>query len=956
MRRIAWTIALLLFTFFLAATFSAQESCPALTVPKIVPGTDIFSDQQEMWLGDAEATGIEQSITVLDDSASTIYLQTIVDRLTQNLPPNRIQFKVKLIDVPTADAFSIAGGRIYISRKLVAMTRSEDEMAGVLAHEVGHIAAHHAATEMSEQFHKVLGVTQVGDSDDIAAKWNQYLSNYRRQRISERAAEKSYQVEEKEQVQADTIALYLVSRAGYSTLAFETMFDRLAETKGNVGGFWSDLFGTTKPDSKRLRQLLGNMSAMPPSCVASRAGSDSKFDDWKKSVIEYSSVNLHRQQSLPGLISKRMLTERLRPEIQHIRVSPDGKYVLAQDDNNVFVLKRQPLKPVVRFDAPEAAHVQFTPDSRGIVFLFAPVGSSPRVDHWDIASEKRVEVHEVYVRDGCMLSKVSADGKILACLALDVESTGFAKFDLDLFDVAAGTSFFHKKGWLAFDLSNSSWSQDFATLQELMNLNQQLLESMVRMAFSPDGHYFVIHSRQNTMAMDLVSRSPIELPGNVKTLLNYSFAFLGNDRLAGVAGSSGEKSEVVEFPSGKAIYKDLNIGGSKLEAVAHGDYVLLRPIKDHPIGIFDLKQNKIVIASKRGAIDVWDDTYIAERLDGDLEVFELGTVKPIEHAQLPDAPLGRVQADAMSPDLNLLAVSQSTRGAVWNLETGHRLYHLRNFSGAYFAPDGTMYADFPKFLSTERTIARISLSTPDISPAQTIDEKKRTVQTGKYLLSILPAKENNIDSKVTMELRDVTDQKVLWSKPFPHERPGYHVAARANSLVLYWQASGPSARSIAKDNPEAAAALNRFKDKDGTLFVQVCDLDTGKVRAQTAVDTGNHSFQIEKAIATSDRLIIADNQSRVLVYGFDGQQKGAVAGHAPEVAVKSDLLTVRTESGKLELYDLKDVQRRATYDFNSRVAVNGFSDDGKHLLVLTSDQVVYLLDPTASDVGAVASK
>ena len=54
---------------------------------------------------------------------------------------------MKLIDVPTAEAFSIAGGHIYISRKIVAMTRSEDEMAGVLAHEMGHIVAHHAAIE-----------------------------------------------------------------------------------------------------------------------------------------------------------------------------------------------------------------------------------------------------------------------------------------------------------------------------------------------------------------------------------------------------------------------------------------------------------------------------------------------------------------------------------------------------------------------------------------------------------------------------------------------------------------------------------------------------------------------------------------------------------------------------------------------------------------------------------------
>ncbi len=112
-------------------------------------------------------------------------------------------------------------------------------MAGLLAHEMGHIVAHHAATQTSVAFRKVLGVTQVGDRDDVFAKWNQLMSNYRRVSGS---YDKFIELEEREQVQADTIALYLMTRAGYSPQAFETFFDRLAETKGNTGGFWSEFF------------------------------------------------------------------------------------------------------------------------------------------------------------------------------------------------------------------------------------------------------------------------------------------------------------------------------------------------------------------------------------------------------------------------------------------------------------------------------------------------------------------------------------------------------------------------------------------------------------------------------------------------------------------------------------------------------------------------------------------
>jgi WD40 repeat protein len=933
----------------------AAQTCPSPTVPQFLPGSNMFSPQQEVWLGDAQGAGIEVSYSVVHDKVLTSYLQGIVDDLARSLPPEHILFRVRLIDSPTADAFSIAGGRIYISRKLVAFTRSQDELAGVLAHEMGHIIAHHAALTTSEQFRKILNVNQVGDRDDVFAKWNDVVSNIRRQKQG--SYEKWYEIEEREQVQADTVALYLVTRAGYTPQAFQTFFDRLAETKGNAGGFWSDLFGMTKPDSRRLGKIIRDTPTMPKDCVATRTDTAANFDHWKVSVVEYSPVSVAREESLPGLVSKRVLTERLRPEIQDIRISPNGKYVLAQDDSNAFILERQPLKPVFRFDAPEATAGQFTPDSRSVVLLFDAVGASPRVERWDIGSQKRIEVHEIYVRGGCLFSKVAPDGKTLACLTKEVDSSGFLRFDLDLYDVSSGASFHHKKGWVDIDLMKMFLFGGWAELPQFWGAGQRLLEALSPMAFSPDGRYFVSRTRQNFLAVDLIARQPFDVSSSIKNLTDYSFTFVGNDRLMGVAGNNGDKSAVVEFPGGKTVYKDLNIGGSRVQAVAHGDLVLLRPIKDHPVGIFDFKKNKIVVASKRSAIDVWDDQYIAERLDGDLLVFDLATVKPVEHAQLPDAPLGKVRADAISADLNWLAISQKTRGAVWNLQTGQRLYHLRGFSAAYFGPDQGLYADFPKYLSTERALARAALNHPEIQSEKTIDEDKHTIEVGRYLLTVIPAKENNTYNNVSLELWDVVDQRVVWTRQFPHERPGYHVNSRANSLVLYWQASSQAAKSAAKEDPTAAAALARFKDKDSAVFVQVLDLDAGKVRSQMTFDTGKHSFQLAAAMATKDRLVVADDQNRVLIYAFDGELKGTIVGHAPEISAKADLLTVKTESGELELYDLANMRKRNTYDFPNRVAFNAFSEDGNRLLVLTGDQVVYVLDPAGKGATAkVASK
>src|ERR1700684_4688672 len=79
-------------------------------------------------------------------------------------------------------------------------------------------------------------------------------------------------------------------------------------------------------------------------------------------------------------------------------------------------------------------------------------------------------------------------------------------------------------------------------------------------------------------------------------------------------------------------------------------------------------------------------------------------------AELPKSSLGTLRAVAVSPDLRWLAVSGTSRGAVWDLSSSKRLYYTRGFRGAYFDGEQAFYADFPKEDPQERTIARADLS------------------------------------------------------------------------------------------------------------------------------------------------------------------------------------------------------------------------------------------------------
>src|SRR5712692_4906864 len=173
-----WTLLLFL---CLAPKLCSQQNCPLPpSIQPVAAGKNIFSDQQEADLGDVMAESFAHDISVIEDDSLNRHVQDVGDQLIQYLPPNHLRFRFSLIELPEANAFSLVGGRIYVSRKMVALTQSDDELAGVLAHEMGHIVTHQQAIRTTRLFHDVLGVTQVGDRADITDKYHRFLETWRR--------------------------------------------------------------------------------------------------------------------------------------------------------------------------------------------------------------------------------------------------------------------------------------------------------------------------------------------------------------------------------------------------------------------------------------------------------------------------------------------------------------------------------------------------------------------------------------------------------------------------------------------------------------------------------------------------------------------------------------------------------------------------------------------------------
>lgn len=958
--KVSYFFFVLLVCLFSAPNFRAQSECRPPKVTANANAFNIFDERQEMDLGDAMAERFRKNFRVIDDERVNAYLQSVGDRIVKHLPETNLKFQFVVADLPEANAFNMSGGRIYVTRKLLAFVRSEDELAGVLAHELGHGVVHHTTIDASKLFKEVLGVTEVGDRRDIFDKYNRLIENRRTKSVNFKNNH-----EDTQQLEADRIGIYAATAAGYDPNGLISFLDRLTESRGKTGNFFSDLFGTTKPAQKRLREMIDALKSFPAACVekrgASHAAAGESFEKWRSFVIAYSGLG--GKERLNAVVSRKTLAPPLRTDVEHLRFSPNGEYILAQDDSGISVLRREPFTLLFRIEAPEVKPASFTPDSQNVVFY----NTGLRVQKWNIAEKSAAAVNEVVLRRKCWQTALSPDGKTLACF----NYSG----DLGLYDVATNENIFlEKEFYLPTRFEYFLW---------LIGLEYGDDEvAVLNMQFSPNGRYFVAgrksfgrtlsNARTASIGVDVSSKKTISLGANVEKLLTHSFAFYSGDKIVGQSDYEGEDSGVFAFPTGERIEKMLLLGKSIARA-EQGDYLLVRPVSNAPVGVYDVRAKKFILANKTPALDVYADSFVAERKNGELGIYKFTKGEKISVEQtavleLPPNQFGALRTVGISPDGKWLAASEKSRGAVWNLETGERVMYLLGFRGSHFGVNNLIYVDFPKNEQAERSIISMNPNTGVIEPVNVVAEKN-TRQYGQFLVSFKsnkekpkeePKKESEQKSAageeageivalkdVTMEVRDTQSNAFLWSRRFDEERPRYGFNRSHGTLTLVWALQSKAAKNIIRADAALGAKLAAMQEKEGDYLFQFVEPKTGKITGQFLLETGEGSFAIADVFAAGDNLIISDTANRILIYSISsGTLRQRFFGAHATINLAENMIAIENEPGQLTIYDLATGAEREKLYFGKEISFAQFNPDGKRLFVLTANQTFYVLDAT----------
>jgi beta-barrel assembly-enhancing protease len=194
---------------------------------------NLFSVRQDAEIGRQAAADAERQLPMVRDAYVERYVNAIVDRLAEAAPGPKFDYRARVVNAADINAFSLPGGFIYVNRGLIEAVRSEGELAGVLAHEMAHVAQRHGTSQVTKAYGAQLGVGllagvlggrdhRLGMGEQVAGSLglNALFMKFSRNAENE----------------ADRVGAQMMARAGYDPLAMASFFDVLAaEQRRNPG-------------------------------------------------------------------------------------------------------------------------------------------------------------------------------------------------------------------------------------------------------------------------------------------------------------------------------------------------------------------------------------------------------------------------------------------------------------------------------------------------------------------------------------------------------------------------------------------------------------------------------------------------------------------------------------------------------------------------------------------------
>lgn len=261
--------------------FSRAASVAALAgsmaaLPGCAPA---ISTEQEVQLGQEYSAQLARELPLVRDQQIVSYINQLGNSIARIADPRGIQYTFYVVDAPEVNAFAVPGGHVYINRGLIERADNMSEVAGVLAHEIGHVVHRHGIDQMqrAQTANGLLGVVYgvlLGRNPSgleqvaIQGGGSAIFAGYSRDAERE----------------ADATAIQYLMAAGINPQGLVTMFEKLlAESQRNPGAVerW---FSTHPTSQERINNVQASISTIPQSQLRNLTTNSQAFTQFRSRV------------------------------------------------------------------------------------------------------------------------------------------------------------------------------------------------------------------------------------------------------------------------------------------------------------------------------------------------------------------------------------------------------------------------------------------------------------------------------------------------------------------------------------------------------------------------------------------------------------------------------------------------------------------------------------------------
>lgn len=238
------------------------------------------STQQEIEMGRQYAAEINRQLPIIDDPTVHRYVNQLGNRIQRQAGNRDIPYTYYVVNSDQINAFAVPGGFVYLNRGLIERTDNLAELAGVLAHEIGHVEARHSAEMMERAQAAEVGValasvlTGVSPQGVAGAAVNvgaqAYFAHHSREAENE----------------ADAIAVRLLPGAGIDPIGLVTFFKELMEERERSPSSLEQWFSTHPLTEERIAHVRDLIRQLPASSTQNLQVNTSDYGSFKARVAQ----------------------------------------------------------------------------------------------------------------------------------------------------------------------------------------------------------------------------------------------------------------------------------------------------------------------------------------------------------------------------------------------------------------------------------------------------------------------------------------------------------------------------------------------------------------------------------------------------------------------------------------------------------------------------------------------